>query len=202
MVDNNVKTWYTVFERNDIMAKSNIRNMALCALCTAIIAVCSQIMIPLTVPFTMQTFAVFCALGILGGKWGTVSVLLYILLGAVGVPVFGEFTGGLGIIMGTTGGYIIGFLFTALVYWGITKLFGNGVFVMAAAMAVGLLLCYAFGTVWFMAVYARDNGAIGLVTALSWCVFPFIIPDAVKIMLAILISRRVSKYAGIKGQPA
>ncbi len=184
------------------MAKNNIRNMAMCALCTAIIAVCSQIMIPMTVPFTMQTFAVFCALGILGGKWGTVSVLLYILLGAVGVPVFGEFTGGLGIILGTTGGYIIGFLFSALAYWGITKLFGNGVFVMAAAMAVGLMLCYAFGTVWYMVVYSRDNEAVGLVTALSWCVFPFIIPDAIKISLAILISRRVSKYAGIKGQPA
>ena len=184
------------------MAKNNIRSMALCSLCTAIIAVCSQIMIPLTVPFTMQTFAVFCALGILGGKWGTVSVLLYILLGAVGVPVFAEFTGGLGIILGTTGGYIVGFLLSALAYWGITKLFGNGVFVMAAAMAAGLLLCYAFGTVWFMAVYARDNGAVGLATALSLCVFPFIIPDAVKISLAILISRRVSKYAGIKGQPA
>lgn len=195
---------YTISNRKgyDIMAKNNIRSMALCSLCTAIIAVCSQIMIPLTVPFTMQTFAVFCALGILGGKWGTVSVLLYILLGAVGVPVFAEFTGGLGIILGTTGGYIVGFLLSALAYWGITKLFGNGVFVMAAAMAAGLLLCYAFGTVWFMAVYARDNGAVGLATALSLCVFPFIIPDAVKISLAILISRRVSKYAGIKGQPA
>jgi len=179
------------------MAKTNIKNMALCALCTAIIAVCSQIVIPMTVPFTMQTFAVFCTLGLIGGKWGTVSILLYILLGAVGVPVFAEFTGGMGIILGNTGGYIVGFLLAGLAFWGITRLFGNSLPVMAAAMAAGLLLCYAFGTVWFMAVYAYETEAVGLLTALGWCVFPFIIPDILKIALALLISRRISKYAGI-----
>ena len=90
------------------------------ALFAAIIAVCSWIQIPMTVPFTMQTFAVFCALATLGGKGGTISVLIYIVLGAVGVPVFAGFTGGVGILFGTTGGYIIGFLFTGLLYWLIT----------------------------------------------------------------------------------
>ncbi len=182
------------------MSKINIRSMALCALCTAVTAVCSQIAIPMSVPFTMQTFAIFCTLGILGGKWGTVSVLLYILLGAIGIPVFAEFTGGMGIILGSTGGYIIGFLFSGFVYWGITRLFGNGTAVMAAAMAVGLVVCYAIGTLWFMVVYTRDNGAVGLMTVLGWCVFPFIIPDILKIALAILVTRRLSGYAGIKGQ--
>ena len=78
------------------------------ALFAAIIAVCSWIQIPMTVPFTMQTFAVFCALTTLGGKGGTISILIYIVLGAVGVPVFAGFTGGIGILFGTTGGYIIG----------------------------------------------------------------------------------------------
>lgn len=180
------------------MSKTNIRSMALCALCTAITAVCSQIVIPMTVPFTMQTFAVFCTLGLLGGRWGTVSVLLYILLGAAGVPVFAEFTGGFGIILGSTGGYIVGFLFSALTYWGITKLFGNGLVPMILAMASGLLICYAFGTIWFMDVYARETEAVGVVTALGWCVFPFIIPDALKIGLAILITRRLSKYVRLR----
>ena len=67
------------------------------ALFAAIIAVCSWIQIPMTVPFTMQTFAVFCALATLGGKGGTISILIYIVLGAVGVPVFAGFTGGIGI---------------------------------------------------------------------------------------------------------
>lgn len=164
------------------------------ALFAAIIAICSWIQIPLTVPFTLQTFAVFCTLGILGGKNGTISVLLYIILGAVGVPVFAGFSGGVGILLGTTGGYIIGFLFTALLYWVITHFFGDKLPVMILAMALGLVVCYAFGTAWFMLVYARTTGAVGLMTALGWCVFPFILPDCVKIALAILLAKRIPKH--------
>lgn len=163
------------------------------ALFAAIMAVCSWIQIPMTVPFTLQTFAIFCALGTLGGKSGTISVLVYIVLGAVGVPVFAGFSGGMGVLMGTTGGYIIGFLFTALLYWAITHFFGEKLPVMIIAMVLGLLVCYAFGTAWFMIVYANANGAVGLITALGWCVFPFIIPDLVKIALAILIAKRIPK---------
>lgn len=164
------------------------------ALFAAIIAICSWIQIPLTVPFTLQTFAVFCTLGILGGKNGTISVLLYIILGAVGVPVFAGFSGGVGVLLGTTGGYIIGFLFTALLYWVITHFFGDKLPVMILAMALGLVVCYAFGTAWFMLVYARTTGAVGLMTALGWCVFPFILPDCVKIALAILLAKRIPKH--------
>ncbi|WP_298483674.1 biotin transporter BioY [uncultured Ruminococcus sp.] len=163
------------------------------ALFAAIMAVCSWIQIPMTVPFTLQTFAIFCALGTLGGKSGSISVLVYIVLGAVGVPVFAGFSGGMGVLMGTTGGYIIGFLFTALLYWAITHFFGEKLPVMIIAMVLGLLVCYAFGTAWFMIVYANANGAVGLITALGWCVFPFIIPDLVKIALAILIAKRIPK---------
>ncbi len=163
------------------------------ALFAAIMAVCSWIQIPMTVPFTLQTFAVFCALGTLGGKSGTISVLVYIVLGAVGVPVFAGFSGGVGVLLGTTGGYIIGFLFTALLYWAITHFFGEKLPVMIIAMVLGLLVCYAFGTAWFMIVYTNANGAVGLIAALSWCVFPFIIPDLVKIALAILIAKRIPK---------
>lgn len=164
------------------------------ALFAAIIAICSWIQIPLTVPFTLQTFAVFCTLGILGGKNGTISVLLYIILGAVGVPVFAGFSGGVGVLLGTTGGYIIGFLFTALLYWAITHFFGDKLPVMIIAMALGLVVCYAFGTAWFMLVYVRTTGAVGLMTALGWCVFPFILPDCVKIALAILLAKRIPKH--------
>lgn len=164
------------------------------ALFAAIISICSWIQIPLTVPFTLQTFAVFCTLGILGGKNGTISVLLYIILGAVGVPVFAGFSGGVGVLLGTTGGYIIGFLFTALLYWAITHFFGDKLPVMIIAMALGLVVCYAFGTAWFMLVYARTTGAVGLMTALGWCVFPFILPDCVKIALAILLAKRIPKH--------
>lgn len=175
------------------MSSSSIRSLCQIALFAAIIAVCSQIQIPMTVPFTMQTFAVFSALAILGGKNGTISILIYIALGAVGIPVFAGFSGGIGVLFGTTGGYIIGFLFTGLIYWLLTHFFETKLPIMIAALALGLIVCYAFGTAWFMLVYTRKVEAIGLATALGWCVFPFILPDCVKLALAILIAKRLPK---------
>lgn len=172
-------------------------NMVYIAMFAVIIAVSSWISIPFTVPFTMQTFGIFCALGLLGGKRGTISILIYVLLGLIGVPVFAGFSSGVGVLFGTTGGYIIGFILSGFIYWLITKLMGNKTIVIALAMLLGLLVCYAFGTVWFMTVYAKNTGSVGIVTALGWCVFPFIIPDILKIALAVLITKTVPKYVKI-----
>ena len=87
------------------------------SLMTAVLVICSWISIPTSVPFTMQIFAVYLAIYLLGGKLATFSILVYILLGAIGVPVFAGFTGGIGILFGNTGGYIIGFLLTAIIMW-------------------------------------------------------------------------------------
>ncbi len=169
----------------------SISDITLIALFTAVIAVCSWISIPAAVPFTLQTFAVFLTAGLLGGKRGSITVIVYILLGAIGVPVFSGFTGGIGHLLGPTGGYIIGFIFSALVMWFAENRFGKSLKVLAASMVIGLIVCYAFGTAWFMAVYTRETGAIGLMTALGWCVFPYIIPDAVKIAVAVILCRRL-----------
>ena len=173
------------------------RDMVYCAMFAVLIAVCSWISIPATVPFTLQTFGIFVIVGILGGKRGSVSVLIYLLLGAVGIPVFAGFKGGIGALLGTTGGYIIGFLFSALIMWGMEVLLGKKLWVLAVSMVLGLLACYAFGTIWFMVVYARTSGAIGLMTALGWCVFPFILPDVIKIALALVLSKRLAKLIRI-----
>ena len=171
--------------------------MALSALFAALIAVCSWISVPSAVPFTLQTFGVFMAAGLLGGKRGTVSVLIYILLGAAGIPVFSGFKGGAGVLAGSTGGYIVGFLFTALIMWLFEAKARNRKYTLPISMAVGLLACYAFGTAWFMFVYARTSGSVGLVTALTWCVFPFILPDAAKITLACFLIRRIKSVVRV-----
>lgn len=168
-------------------------DLAYTALFAVLIAVCAWVSIPMTVPFTLQTFAVFAALATLGGRRGTFAVVGYILLGAVGLPVFSGFQGGLGVLLGATGGYILGFFCSALLYWAVTARFGNRLAAKAVAMALGLLVCYAFGTVWFLVVYARSAGSVGLLTALGWCVFPFILPDLVKLALALLVSNRLEK---------
>ncbi len=170
------------------MAKAKIHYMAAAAVSAVIITLCSWISVPFTVPFTMQTFAIFCVLGVLGGKWGTVSILVYVLLGAVGLPVFSGFRGGVFALMGPTGGYILGFLFSGLIYWFMTERSGEKM--MIPAMAAGLLVCYLFGTVWFSVVY---TGGVGFFEALGICVLPFIVPDILKIALAVFVAKKLSK---------
>ena len=169
-------------------------DLAYIALFAVLMAVCAWITIPMTVPFTLQIFAVFAALVTLGGRRGTYAVVVYLLLGTVGLPVGAGFQGGLGWLLGTTGGYIVGFLCIALLYWLLTAKLGESLPVVIAACVLGLALCYAFGTAWFMVVYARTSGPVGLMTALGWCVFPYIIPDLVKLVLAVLLSRRVKQF--------
>lgn len=159
-----------------------------------LIAICSWISIPTFVPFTLQTFAVFLTIALLGGKRGTMAIIIYILLGIVGIPVFSGFRGGIGILIGTTGGYILGFLFSGLFIWGMEAFFGKKAWLLAISMFLGLLICYAFGTAWFLFSYAKNAGMIGIGTVLSWCVIPFIIPDIIKLTLAFILSKRLSHF--------
>ena len=183
------------------MKHTTVFNMVLCGLFAALTAVCSWIAIPTTVPFTLQTFAVFCTLLVLGGQYGTISIVVYLLVGLAGAPVFAEFYSGLPAFMTPSGGYLIGFVFTGLIYWAITAAFGDKLLASMIGLVLGTIACYAFGTVWFMVVYGRENGSVGLLTALSWCVFPFLIPDALKMALAVVVSRRV-KIAGTNKKTA
>ncbi len=159
-----------------------------CALGAALICVCSWITIPGPVPFTLQTFAVACVLGLLGGRNGTISVLCYLALGAAGLPVFHGFTGGIGVLLGATGGYLAGFIAMGLVY---RLLAGREppVWRMALALILGLAVCYLLGTLWFARVYTGASGPIGFRAALALCVWPFLPFDAVKLALAVTIAR-------------
>lgn len=177
--------------------RSRTYDMVYIGVFAVLMTICSWISIPTVIPVTLQTFAVFLAVAVLGGKRGTMAVVVYVLLGVVGIPVFSGFTGGIGMLMGNTGGYILGFIFSTLVIWAIEKLFGRKTWIMAVSMVLGLAVCYLFGTIWFMVVYAKSAGAIGFTTVLSWCVLPFIVPDLVKIGLALAVSRRLSRAVGI-----
>ncbi len=174
-------------------SKLKTQDLTLIALSAALISICAWISIPATVPFTLQTFGVFLTVAVLGGKRGTITVLVYILLGLIGLPVFSNFGAGPGTLFGMTGGYIIGFIFSALVMWAFEKFLGTKTWQLAIAMIVGLIVCYAFGTIWFIIIYSRNVASIGLISALSMCVFPFIIPDLLKIALALFLSKRLRK---------
>lgn len=172
-------------------SKTNILSMVYIALMAVIITVCSWISIPGPVPFTLQTFAVFTALLLLGTRDGLISIVVYLLLGAVGVPVFSGFSGGIGHLLGPTGGYLIGFIVMGFVFGIVSHFIRHPLASAIVSSILGLAACYAFGTVWFVIVYSQTKSAITFSAALSMCVLPFIIPDAIKMALAIILSDRV-----------
>ena len=131
------------------------------SLFSALIAICSWVSIPTIIPFTLQTFAVSLCIGLLGTRRALLSIGIYLLLGAAGVPVFSGFSGGMGVLFGTTGGYLVGFLLMALVSGAIISRFGRSFISLFLAFFFGLALCYAFGTAWYLLLYLRNTGPIG-----------------------------------------
>ena len=167
--------------------------MVLAALGAALISVCSWIAVPLTVPFTLQTFAVFCVLSAFGAKVGLISIVVYILLGLIGLPVFSNFQSGAGVLFGATGGYIVGFVIIGIIYAISQQLFPDKAVAQILSLFIGLLVCYLFGTFWFVTVYTKNTGDITLSAAISICVLPFVIPDIIKLLLAVFVSRKIRK---------
>ena len=143
-----------------------------------LLAICSWLSVPTLIPFTLQTFGVFFTILMLGGKQGTISILIYLLLGAVGIPVFSNFGAGSS--------------------WISEKFFGKKRIVQIVSLMLGLFLCYAFGTFWFMKISFHSGTIYGLTTVLTMCVFPFILPDLAKLWLACILSRRILPFLKIK----
>lgn len=158
---------------------------------TALIAVCAWISIPAPVPFTMQTFGVFLAAGLLGKNKGAVAVLVYILLGAVGLPVFSGGRGGLGIILGETGGYIMGFVPSAYIC-GLICEKNKKPPMLLASMVLGLIICYIAGGIWAYFMFF-NVGYAGIITVLTKHILAFIIPDLIKLVLAVWIVGELNK---------
>ena len=169
--------------------KNRITDMVLVSLFVAVMAVSAQIAVPVgVIPFTLQTMAVLVAVALLGCKKGVASVAVYILLGVVGLPVFAGFKGGAGVLAGPTGGYIAGFLLVGLVVGLAVDKFGRKISVLMLSMFVGLLLCYAFGTLWFAFSTGTD-----FISALMLCVVPYVVTDILKIIGSAILVKRLDK---------
>lgn len=180
-----------------------VQNIVLIAVFVALMAVCSWITIPFgTIPVTLQTLGVFVTAGLLGLSMGTGAVIVYIFIGIIGIPVFSGFAGGIERFIpysetGATGGYIIGFVFTAMII-GIFHLFSRKLknewmkmFVLALGMLIGDAVCFFFGTAWFTAF---NPWGMNLKASIITCVVPFIIPDLIKIVVATIVVNRVKRY--------
>lgn len=163
----------------------NTMDLVMTGLFTAIICIISQLTIPLSpIPFSLSLFAIFLTGALLPPRNALLSVLTYILLGAFGIPVFAGYKGGIQILAGMTGGYIMAYpimaFVTALSYKYLNK---YKMLSLALGMAASLIICYLVGTLWFSYVSGND-----IPTSLTMCVYPFVIFDIIKIILAIAIS--------------
>lgn len=173
------------------------RQLCACALGAALLAICAWISIPGPIPFTMQTFAVFLLSGLLGLKCGMLSLAAYLLLGFAGLPVFSGFRGGPGVLLGATGGYLVGFFFTVLIIGLITKRFGRNFWPLALSMAAGAAACYLFGSVWYLFVYTDASGLEAVSAVFLTCVAPFLLPDTLKLFLATVLVRRLTGHISV-----
>lgn len=169
--------------------KFAIKEITITALMAAVICVLAPFSIPIgAIPISLATFAVYLTSAVSGWKKGTVAVIVYIALGAVGVPVFSGFEGGFQKIIGVTGGYIIGYIPCAFIIGFLTEKFKNKKAVFPLSMIAGTIFCYAVGTAWFML-----QTHTGFVASLSMCVVPFLIFDAIKIICSSLIGIPLNK---------
>lgn len=178
--------------------KITIQQMTLIGVMTAITCILGPLSVPLPispVPISFTNLAIYLAAYVLGAKAGTLSYLVYLLLGFAGLPIFSGFTGGAGKLAGPTGGYLVGFIFLAAISGWVIDRFPGKYLVQVIGLAVGTAVCYAFGTVWL-----ASQLKMSFIAGLGAGVFPYLPGDAVKIACALLIGpklrmeiRRMSK---------
>lgn len=170
-------------KKNTVSAGSTrTKKLTLIGLTAALLCILGPLSIPIPVspvPITLTNFAVYIIIYTLGMRSGAVSILIYLCLGAAGLPVFSAFSGGLAKLAGPTGGYLAGFLFLALIQGFLTERFPGKNTAAVFGMILGLAVCYLFGTIWL-----AQQMSLSFAAALSIGVLPYLPGDTVKIILA------------------
>lgn len=181
----------TMVEKKEkkLLASLSIQEMAVIGVMTALICVLAPLSIPIgPVPISLTNLVIYIALYVLGCKKGTISYLVYLLIGLIGVPVFSGFTSGAGKLFGPTGGYLIGFIPMALIAGVVIDRYAKKWYLCLAAMILGTAVCYALGTAWL-----AFQGGMGIAQALAAGVFPFIPGDLIKMIVALLLGPQIEK---------
>lgn len=169
--------------------KSNVYQMAIIGVMAAVICILGPLSIPIgVVPISLTNLAIYFVLYTLGMKKGTISYVIYILIGFIGLPVFSGFTSGPSKLLGPTGGYIIGFIFMSLIVGFFIDNFFDKWYLCFVGMVLGTVVCYMFGTIWLS--YQANLSAS---SALAAGVIPFIPGDLVKILIATFIGSQIRK---------
>jgi len=184
--------------KNSFTNKQKILDITLIPICVSMMVLCSWATIPFAIPFTLQTFGVFFSLLFLKGKRGTLAITLYLLLGFIGLPVFSGFQAGLSHLLGPSGGYLVGFelmgiLFIIFEIFFKKKKTNKDIEIYEIiALLIGLILCYLCGLGW-MSYYLELFNLKGILSLISTTILPFILPDLLKLGLALIIYKRTKK---------
>lgn len=169
------------------MKAISVKQMSLAAIMTAVTCILSPISLNIgPVPISLGTFAVSLSVCILGRNLGMLSYLLYLLLGFVGLPVFSNYGAGVEKLLGPTGGYLIGMIFLAFIGGFAVEKFSKSPIKQYLGLMLGIAFCYLLGTLWLGKVLSMDFGK-----ALSVGVIPFILPDAIKVLLALVLGKKI-----------
>lgn len=167
------------------------RDVAYVALFVALITVSAYLAIPSEIPFTLQSFGIYLTLSAIGGKRGTAAVCCYVAMGAIGLPVFAGVKGGLGVILGPTGGYIFGFVLGAVAFWIIETIFKKSLLTTVFSTAITCIVYLVCGTFWYATVYLGSMSKVIISTAMTTCALPFVFPEIVKILLSTILVRKL-----------
>ena len=162
--------------------------MATIAMCVAVTVISSWITVPFLVNFSLQTMSIFIIAFVFGLKKSMISLFIYILLGVIGLPVFSGFGSGVGVLLGPTGGFIMGFVFIPPII-AVLKRQRQGYWWRVFTMLISIVPCYVLGTVWYGAFFAGERGVLGILLV---CVIPFLLPEFVKILLSAVIVKRLN----------
>jgi len=171
--------------------KIRIRFCTLCAVCCAVIVLLAAICIPSVPPFTLQSLAVFTVTGIFGTSVGMTSYLLYLFIGAIGLPVFAGLSAGVGVLLGPSGGYLFGFIISIAATGSILNKLGKGYRALILAYGIGYIVLYASSSLFYCTVWLRSYSLSGLISSFTACVVPFILVDTAKLILSAYITRRL-----------
>lgn len=172
--------------------KMAVTDLVMTALMAAFICVAGPLSIPLPftpVPISLTNLAIYIILFLTGWKRTTMSYLIYLLLGFVGLPVFSKGQAGAAVLLGPTGGYLVGFLFIAIVSGIVMEKYEAKIVPSVIGMIIGLTITYLFGTIWFCI-----QSETGFLQALGMCVFPFLPGDAIKIVIAIILGPSLKRH--------
>ena len=169
------------------MKAISVKQMSLAAIMTAVTCILSPISLNIgPVPISLGTFAVSLSVCILGRNLGMLSYLLYLLLGFIGLPVFSNYGAGVEKLLGPTGGYLIGMIFLAFIGGFAVEKFSKSPIKQYLGLMLGIAFCYLLGTLWLGKVLSMDFGK-----ALSVGVIPFILPDDIKVLLALVLGKKI-----------